>query len=43
MLIGYDDTYVYLNDPSAGKNARQPKDKFLSNWKQLYSQAIIIE
>ena len=43
VLIGYDDTYVYLNDPSAGKNARQPKDKFLSNWKQLYSQAIIIE
>lgn len=43
VLTGYDDKYVYLNDPSAGKNARQIKDKFLSNWKQLYSQAIVIE
>lgn len=43
VLTGYDDNYVYLNDPSAGRNARQNKDKFLSNWKQLYSQAIVIE
>ena len=34
--------YVYLNDPSAGKNVKQPKGKFISNWKKLYSQAIII-
>ena len=34
---------VYLNDSSAGQNAKQPKAKFISNWKQLYSQAIIIE
>lgn len=43
VLIGYDNNYVYLNDPSAGQNAKQPKAKFISNWKQLYSQAIIIE
>lgn len=43
VLIGYDNNYVYLNDPSAGQNAKQPKSKFISNWKQLYSQAIVIE
>jgi uncharacterized protein YvpB len=43
VLIGYDDAFVYLNDPSAGENAKQPKDKFLSNWEQLYSQAIIVK
>lgn len=43
VLIGYDNEYVYLNDPSVGKNAKQPKSKFISNWKKLYSQAIIIE
>lgn len=43
VLIGYDRNYVYLNDPSAGQNAKQSKSKFISNWKQLYSQAIIIE
>ena len=43
VLIGYDDNYVYLNDPSAGKNVKQNKSKFISNWEKLYSQAIIIE
>lgn len=42
VLIGYDGEYVYLNDPSAGKNVKQPKGKFINNWKKLYSQAIII-
>lgn len=43
VLIGYDSENVYLNDPSAGKNVTQPKSKFISNWKKLYSQAIIIQ
>lgn len=43
VLIGYDSQYVYLNDPSAGKNVVQPKAKFISNWKKLYSQAIVID
>lgn len=42
VLIGYDGEYVYLNDPSAGKNVKQPKAKFISNWHKLFSQAIII-
>lgn len=43
VLIGYDENYVFLNDPSAGQNVRQPKQKFINNWKQLYSQAIVIK
>lgn len=43
VLIGYDENYVYLNDPAAGRNARQSKTQFIKIWKQLYSQAIIIE
>lgn len=42
VLIGYDADYVYLNDPAAGKNVKQPKEKFISNWEKLFSQAIVI-
>lgn len=43
VLIGYDEDYVYLNDPSAGENVKQSKSKFVSNWKKLYSQAIVVQ
>ena len=43
VLIGYDENYVYLNDPSAGENVKQSRSKFFSNWKKLYSQAIVVE
>ncbi len=43
VLIGYDEDYVYLNDPSAGSNVKQSRSKFISNWKRLYSQAIVVE
>lgn len=42
VLIGFDEDYVYLNDPAVGKDVKQPKNKFISNWQKLYSQAIII-
>ena len=43
VLIGYDQDYVYLNDPIAGQGARQPRWKFEENWHILYDQAIIID
>lgn len=43
VLIGYDEDYVYLNDPSAGQNVKQSRSKFMSNWKKLYQQAIVVE
>lgn len=42
VLIGYDSNYVYLNDPSAGQNVTQPISAFKSNFKKLYSQAIVV-
>ena len=43
VLIGYDENYVYLNDPIAGKDVTQPRGKFESNWHILYDQAVIID
>lgn len=43
VLIGHDEQLVYLDDPSAGRHVEQPKEKFIKNWKALYSQAIIVE
>lgn len=43
VLIGYDEDYVYLNDPSAGEKVKQSKSKFILNWKKLYSQAIVVQ
>lgn len=43
LLVGYDNELVYLHDPAINAYTTQPKDKFLANWKALYSQAIVIE
>ncbi len=43
VLIGYDENYVYLNNPIIGANYKQSKAVFIKNFKILYSQAIIIE
>lgn len=42
VLIGYDENYVYLNDPAVGKGVKQDKEKFESNWYKLHSQALVI-
>ncbi|MFS0655187.1 C39 family peptidase [Bacillus sp. 179-C3.3 HS] len=43
VVTGYDDEYVYLNDPYGQKNRRVNRDHFEDSWKQMGSQAIIIE
>lgn len=43
LLIGYDEDSVLLHDPAREKNVEQTLELFTSNWKKLYSQAIIIE
>lgn len=41
VLVGYDDKYVYLNDPLSGrKQVRVSKDRFISSWKALQSRAV---
>lgn len=41
LITGYDDDYVYFNDPLDGKkNKRVLKEKFIKGWNQFGNQAI---
>ncbi|MBT2687827.1 C39 family peptidase [Bacillus sp. ISL-47] len=41
VLVGYDDNYVYLNDPLSGrKQVKVSKERFISSWKALRSRAV---
>ena len=43
VLIGYDNDYVYLNNPAKEAGFKQSREVFEKNFRILYSQAIIIE
>lgn len=44
LLTGYDQDYVYFNDPLSGeKNKKAPTDEFIQSWTQMGSQAITID
>lgn len=41
MITGYDDEYIYFNDPLTGqKNRKEPMKDFEASWVQMGSQAI---
>lgn len=41
VLVGYDTTHVYLNDPLSGrKQVRVNKEQFIRSWKALQSRAV---
>lgn len=43
LMVGFDEQYVYLNDPLTGaKGLKVPKQSFMESWKQMGSQAITI-
>ncbi|WP_139186969.1 C39 family peptidase [Sediminibacillus halophilus] len=42
-VTGYEDEYVYINDPYGGKNKQVDRDNFEKAWEQMGSQAIVIE
>ena len=42
VLVGYDDKYVYLNDPAIGRGVTQTRSAFFNNFNILYRQAIVI-
>jgi len=43
VITGYDDNYVYFNDPLTGeKNKKAPINEFKESWVQMGSQAITI-
>ena len=39
LLTGYDETYIYFNDPLKGKYAAE-RDKFAAAWEQMGRQAV---
>ncbi|PAE25082.1 C39 family peptidase [Bacillus sp. 7894-2] len=41
VLVGYDDQFVFLNDPLSGKKqVKVSKERFISSWKALQSRAV---
>lgn len=43
VITGYDEQYIYINDPLYGQpNRKIPRSKFKAAWEQMGNQAIII-
>ncbi|MGE6630165.1 C39 family peptidase [Bacillus sp. NPDC077027] len=43
VITGYDEDHVYLNNPYGQKNQKVDRKNFEASWKQMGSQAIIIQ
>lgn len=43
VVTGFDKTHVYVNDPYGDKNKQVDRQAFEAAWKQMGSQAIVIE
>ncbi|WP_281178932.1 C39 family peptidase [endosymbiont 'TC1' of Trimyema compressum] len=43
VVVGYDQDFIYLNDPYGEKDYRTDKENFIAAWKQMGSQGIYIE
>lgn len=42
VIVGYDDNYVYLNDPQQGRVIKQPRVAFQVGWENQGSQALVV-
>lgn len=42
VVVGYDDEFIYLNDPYVGKQRRYKKQVVINRWSQMGKQAIAI-
>jgi uncharacterized protein YvpB len=43
VITGYDQEYIYLNDPYGIKNKKVDRKNFIASWIQMGSQAIVLE
>lgn len=43
VITGYDENYIYVNDPYGFKNRKVEIESFINSWEEMGKQAIVIE